>query len=491
MKFKFKPIFKEVFLTFIARVMVLIAFFFIYRLITNNFGQEGVGKYSLIRRVIAFLQPILLLGLGVGLPRYIAMSQDEEQRSPYLKAGGLVIATFTFIFLIFINLFKDYFAKIFFGTIEYTNLVLPFSLFLAGLILHSFLYSYFRGRLFVKAFNFLQVVNLALIPIGILIIFKNITFEALITLIGVSTFIIALTFSLFFIEEFFSRIEAQRLKNSLKELLKYSLPRVPGDFALAGLFSLGPIFAAHFTSIQKVGYLSISQSLLNVVAIAVMPLSTILLPKVSNAIIQRRQEAVKDGLNFLVSAIFQCFIFASVQVLIFADVIIKFWLGSNFFDAVPIMRITFLAIPFYVLYLALRSILDAVRVKPLNAINLFVSLTLFLLLAGGLLFLFKPLTPIVSLSIAFTSGLMCLGILTYISVRKIYPEKLKKDLNILGVSIILSLFLGGVTFLMKPLMASRFYYLIGFELLIGVIYLSILWVLKMEWIRQVPEKIKN
>jgi len=79
MKFKLKPFFKDVSLTFITEAIVLVAFFFIYRLIAKNFGPEGVGEYSLVKRVIGFFQPLLLLGLSVGLPRYIAMSQNKEQ----------------------------------------------------------------------------------------------------------------------------------------------------------------------------------------------------------------------------------------------------------------------------------------------------------------------------------------------------------------------------------------------------------------------------
>jgi len=98
MRFKLRPFVKDIFLTFIAETIVLIAFFFIYRLIAQNFGPEGVGKYALIKRVIAFLSPLLLLGLGVRIPRYIAMSKDTNQRSAYLRAGSSVVITFTFLF---------------------------------------------------------------------------------------------------------------------------------------------------------------------------------------------------------------------------------------------------------------------------------------------------------------------------------------------------------------------------------------------------------
>ena len=488
MKFKLRPIFKDIALTFITQAIVLAAFFFVYRLIAQNFGPKGVGEYSLVKRMIGFTQSILLLGLGVGIPRYIAMSRDKKQRSGYIRAGGFVVVIFAFISLLCMNLLKDYCAKTFFGNIDYAYLILPFSFFAAGLILHSLVYAYFRGRLFVKTFNSLQIINLALVPLIILVFFEEITIEKLITLMGATTLIISLLFSLFFVKEFFIHIEKQQLKNSLKELLCYGLPRVPGDFALAGLFSLGPIFAAHFASIQEVGYLSISQSLLNMVAIVIVPVSTILLPKIGSVIINGREEAIRETVDFLIGAVLQCFIFVTLQLLILADVIINYWLGPGFSAAVPVMRIVFTSITFYVLYVAVRSVLDAVKVKPLNAINLFVSLGIFLLGTWILLF-FDLFSPIISLSIAFTSGIMCLGLLTYVSIRRIYPGIIKKDLSYLMSAIVISVLLGGIAMLGKSFISHKFYHLIAFEVLLGVIYLSILWLLRIDWIRQIPEKI--
>lgn len=484
-KFKLKPFFKDIFLTSITQAIILIAFFFIYRLIAKNFGPEGVGEYSLVKRVVGFLQPFLFLGLSAGIPRYIAISSTEEKKNSYVKAGGLVVVIFTFVFLIFINIFKELFAEIFFGTIEYINLVLPFSFFLAGLTLHSLVYSYFRGYLLIKTFNFLQLINLTLVPIGVLVIFRGITIDKLITLIGIIAFAIALIFLLFSINNFFINIERLQFKDSLKKLLHYSLPRVPGDLALAGLLSLGPILAIHIASIREVGYLSISQSLLSIAGTAIAPLGLIILPRVSSLIINGGEKIIKDNLSFLIGAILQLSIFISLQFIIFADVIIKYWLGPEFSEAVIVIRIIFFSGVFYIFYLAIRSIIDAVEIRPLNAINTFISLGVFLFLVAILLFLFKTFTPIINLSVATASGLICLGILTYISIRKIYPEKTKKDFNYLWIAVTLSVLLGSVAILIKPFAVSNLYYLIGFIMSINIIYLLILWLLRMEWIRQV------
>ncbi len=484
-----RPTFKDISQTFIAETIVLVGFIIIYRLIAKNFGPEGVGEYSLIRRVISFVLPLLILGLRIGLPRYIAMSKDRRQRVSYIKAGFLVVAVFTLFSLLVINLFRTYFAKTFFGNVAYTDLVLPFSFFLMGLILHILVYFYFQGRLFVRTFNFLQIINLSLVPIVILIFFRNITISKLIILVGSSTLIIAFLFSLSFIKDLFAPIKKLQFKNSFKELFRYSLPRVPGDFALAALFSLGPIFAAHLAPIQEVGYLCVSQSLLIGMCGMIAPLGIVLLPRVSLLIAQGEQGRIKENLRFFIAAILQCFIFICIQSLIFTDAIIKYWLGLEFSGAIPVMRIALISTIFYTFYIAMRSILDATKVKPLNTINISISLGTFLSIAGMLLFIFKFFTPIISLSIAFSSGLICLGILTFFSIRKIYPENPKKDLSHLWVAILINFPLGAITLLMKSFVASRIYYLIIFEIFLGIVYLSILWLLKTDWLREIPKRI--
>lgn len=489
MKFRLRPFFQDISLTFITEAIILIAFFFIYRLIAKNFGPEGVGEYSLVKKVIGFLQPVLLLGLWIGIPRYIAMSRNEKERSAYIKGGILIVASLTFIFLVFVNLFKDYFAQIFFGNTDYTNLVFPFSLFLTGSVLHSLAYSYFRGCLFVKTFNSLQIVNLALVPIIILIFFQNITMERLISLIGITAFIISFIFSLFFVKELFVRSDKLQFKNSLKELLRYSFPRFMASFVYAGLISLPPIFAAHFSSIKEVGYLSVGQSLLSAIGVAVVPLCLILLPKVSEMIAQKRDAEIKENLNYLIGATIQTSIFICLQLIIFTDVIIKYWLGLEFIPAVPVMQIVFLSIIIYFFGGATGSILEASKVRPINLINTCISLGIFLMISGILLFLIKVFSPIISLSIAFTSGLFCLGTLTYISLRKIYPEKLIRDLNYFLIAICINILLGAVSILIKPHIASIFLYFIIFEALISIIYLLVLWLLRMDWLRKIPEKI--
>jgi len=487
-KIKLKPIFKSIALTFITQIIVLFGLLLIYRLIANSFGPTGVGEYSLIKKSVSLLSPLLLLGLCMGIPRYIAMSNDKEERSSYMRTS-LIAIFLTFIFLIFINIFKEQFAKIIFGNIEYTTFVLPFSFLLIGIVLHSLIYSYFRGRLLVNIFNVMQIINLVLVPLFAVVFLKNASIYKLISCMGIGTLTISLIFFLFFANEFFVHVKKLQIKKSLKILFRYSLPRIPGSFALSGFFSLGPILAAHTSSMEEVGYLSLGQMLVTTTAAAITPLGLILLPKVSSMVAQNKKEKIKKDLNYLIGASIQLSIFLSFQLIIFTDVIIKYWLGSEFFKAIPIIQIMSCSIFFYLFYRTVGSIIDATETKPINTINLIASLGVFLIISVILLFIIKIFSPIISLSIAFAVGLICLGILSYVSIRKLYPEKFGKDLKYFLIAVGINIIIGILAIITKLFLISNLYYFIIFEILMATIYLLALWLLKIDWIKKLPKKI--
>jgi len=98
-KMRGSPFFKSLFLTFITEGAVLASFFLFYGMIAGIFGPEGVGEYSLVKRSSSMILTLLLLGLGVGLPRYIAMASERGIKIAYFKAGAAIALLFAFIFL--------------------------------------------------------------------------------------------------------------------------------------------------------------------------------------------------------------------------------------------------------------------------------------------------------------------------------------------------------------------------------------------------------
>jgi len=104
---------KDLLLTFFAEFVILISGLLVYKFAANLVGKDAFSQYALCRRAIAFTFPALIMGLGVGIPRYIAYaSTNSEYQHPdrYFLAGISVIFTSVIFCTLLLNLFKAYFA---------------------------------------------------------------------------------------------------------------------------------------------------------------------------------------------------------------------------------------------------------------------------------------------------------------------------------------------------------------------------------------------
>src|SRR5215472_16552492 len=51
----------------------------VHKLAAHYFGKQGFSEYAVARRAISTIYPVCLLGLGVALPRFIAVSAADEE----------------------------------------------------------------------------------------------------------------------------------------------------------------------------------------------------------------------------------------------------------------------------------------------------------------------------------------------------------------------------------------------------------------------------
>lgn len=460
--------------------LVLISVLGVYRMIAAEFGSSGIGEYSLVRRALGLLQPLLLLGLGVGLPRYIAIS-TKEKRGSYARAAVLVAGVTTIIAVIAINLFKNFFAGTFFGNAEFTNYIFPLSVLLAASNFQMIVYCYLQGRLLSRAFNLLQIISLSLIPIAVLVILRGSSLPLIISATSYSIIAVSLAFSVYLIGDFIN-VKGKEFKSSLKELFVYSVGRLPGDFILAAIISLPPIIAAHYLPVANVGYLAVGQTVTNAFAAIVGPLGIVLLPKVSEMISSRRDREVQNNIGPFLAGVLQCSAFICFQVAIFADFIIFHWLGPGFSAAVPLMYPSVVAAFFYIFYISMRSVIDAAVIKPVNTINLTFAF-LFFCFASTISILAKNLiNPLNSLNFSFAASIVLLGFLTYLSLHKLYIQRHGENLMFLFVSLLLNCALAVPALFAKPFVDAWWRWMV-LEGVLGGIYVAVLFYSGTPWVR--------
>lgn len=158
--------------TFIAEFLVMISGILVYKLAAHFLGNVGFSEYALSRRVVSLIQPALIMGFGVGIPRYIAYSFRSPSKNPdfYFLSALFVLLIFVFPSLLIMYFFKERMAFLVFGSSDYAHLVFPICLMLLGILSHIVSYTYFQGKLSMVEANLLQIINIAIVPFGAFLI---------------------------------------------------------------------------------------------------------------------------------------------------------------------------------------------------------------------------------------------------------------------------------------------------------------------------------
>jgi len=411
---------KDLLLTFFAEFIILITGLLVYKFAANLVGKDAFSEYALCRRTISFMFPALVMGLGVGIPRYIAYaSSNSEYQHPdkYFLAGISVLFTSVIFFILLLNLFREPFAFLFFGNSEYAGFILPISIMIIGLTLNIACYSYYRGKLLMGKANTLQIINSGIIPVLAFLIQKDIIH--ILTLTGLF-WIFTSTGALIMILKTLKWDKSESLTPAIKELLSYGIQRVPGDFGMAALISLPAIITAHLAGIKEAGYVAFGTTILNMTGSVFAPVGLVFLPKASQLIASKDIGRLKEYIKKLAILTLLLTLAGLIIFEIFADEIIKIYLGKGFNDLVFIARIIMLGCLASTFYVSMRSILDAYYFKAVNTKNIIISLAIFL---TGALLIYMLNGSYVILVSSFVVGLYILGILTLFDILKLLRVK--------------------------------------------------------------------
>jgi O-antigen/teichoic acid export membrane protein len=208
------------------------------------------------------------------------------------------------------------------------------------------------------------------------------------------------------------------MREHLKVLLRFGLPRVPGEFALVGLFAIPSLIAVRAHGVVEAGQFSAALSVLTMASGVFAPVSLVVLPRAS------AQAATGDfhGLRRLVLKILAGGILLATTGVVLGEfllpALVRWYFGTAFVSAVPVFRACLIgAIP-YGVYILMRSILAALDVKAVNSRNLIISF-------GVAVVLSLVNSSILWMSFSIVGSLALLGALTlrdtYVRLRNASP----------------------------------------------------------------------
>jgi len=367
--------------TLATEFTVILAQIVAYKLAAHFLGKNGFAEYAVARRAATLISPLPLLGLAVGLPRYIAYSlgqqsmgqsnigqqsltrSDAPAAARYYGATLRCVVCALILCLAALNFLNQQFAFLFFGDRAYAPLIFPVSLMVLGLCLHSVVYSYFRGHLAMRRANLLQLINLAGIPIFCFATLHQ-SAARLIFSLGLLWSVVAFAALCFTpVQEF-----VRPARGETRELLRYGVPRLPGEFALMALLALPVILVAHRSGVQQAGFVAFGISVLSMIGGIFAPLGLILLPKASSLLASGKTAELRVHVARLVRVSVAIAAVATVLVCALAHPLVRIYLGEGFDQAAVALQLIVLgAIP-YALFTVLRNLIDAFHRDAVTAV---------------------------------------------------------------------------------------------------------------------------
>jgi O-antigen/teichoic acid export membrane protein len=367
----------EYFTTFLTEFLIMASQLITYKLAAHQLGKSGFAEYALARRSISLLFPVPVLGLAVGLPRYLGFANgrgDREGAARYYGAtlwcvGGAALCCF-----LTMNLFAKSFAFLLFGDTQYSYLAFPLSLVVIALCTHTVVCGYFRGHMEMNRANLLQIVNLALVPILSFLVAGPSLSRAL-TSIGVVSMSVSLGGLL---KTPFRAIALNNLKET-GELLKYGVQRVPGDFILMALFTLPATFVAHSRGVQEAGFVAFGISVVSMIGSVFAPVGLVLLPKATTMLARGAHIELKRHVRFILEVTLAASVAIILAIEIWIPRLLLLYLGPGLEQIIPVVRILAVGALPYSLYLVLRNLVDAHHEYGVTASILTGGLTVFLI----------------------------------------------------------------------------------------------------------------
>lgn len=402
---------RDTLLTFSTEGLALLGMVLSFRLAAEQ-SKVDLDLYVIARRTVAFLFPVVLMGAMVGLTRFVAMDAAPDAARRYLRGAFSVVAPLGVLVSLLSIVLAEPLAWMLFGDSGSAALVPPIGVMTFGMAAHGVAYGYLRGRGRIVAANALQLIVLAIGPCLAFVLFTDMPSALWATAVSwLLPPLVAMAPDLI--------QDDGPVRRERGEILRYGLPRVPGDVALGALLTVPGYIALRTHGLDVSGEVGFGATLLNIAAAAFSPVALLLLP----AAAAKLARGEYDDLSARVARMSRLVLLASVALTagfeLLATPLLLIYLGPTGEAYVPMARLVFIgALPF-AYFNGMRSLLDAYFRTPRNGINL--SKSFAILLLGGLVHLLVP-TPWYTMPVVLLVALSYLGLATWSDVRYVQDE---------------------------------------------------------------------
>ena len=298
-------------------------------ILTKTLSPDLYGVWVQIGVTIGLLLTCITLGFQTSVVRFLSGNEDKQRVSSlfHLMFGIVLLNGLLFVLITFF--FQDVLSSFIFADVSFHRFVPLTGLWLMTQAIYAMNISFIRSKSKIKLLSLINICHSAfqiLILYLVLIVFAE-TLEMVLILYIITTIIFSVIIYLFEVVKTVGiSIKVDDVKNTLKDLFKFSLPFIPNGALIWILASSDRYFIVHLLSLSENAVYSVAYSLVSVLSLFYMPFGFVAYPLLVDLWEKDQKNAVKNILEkstrvyifFAIPSIFGLYVLGSKLILILA-----------------------------------------------------------------------------------------------------------------------------------------------------------------------------
>jgi O-antigen/teichoic acid export membrane protein len=393
----------------------------LFHLVAKRSGTAGFAYYQVARGAVATVVPLALGGLVPAVHRYLPRA-GRRMRVLARQVFLLEVVVLNVLGLITL-LFAEDVGRLFGigGAAQVRAVVLV----TAGSCLCALAMGALRGCGDVRLSILVSLIGFGLVPLAAFAVTSEV--DAFLALQGAAMAAVAVWGIVAAGPRGAEKAPAgPRPAPPLTTFLRYGIRRVPGDIALPGLFAFPTFFVAGASSTSaEAGYVGFTTSAITMICSIFGMLTPVLLPRLSGhahdaAAGGRGLDAdLAHGLKVLPFAAAGVAALASAVVVVTAAPVVHWFLGTDFHEAVAVVRFGVpVSVPLTVFYAA-RPTIDALRDTPVTTVLLVGALAAEVAATYGAALVMPDWPAALS---GFAAAALLLAVFSYLAMLRAIPR---------------------------------------------------------------------
>ena len=482
---RLSPFLRDLALTAATSLLTIAALIVFGRILAARLDPGGFGAVMLARRIVATLDPLSTFAMAIAVTRFAALMGVADRHRVLVVGTAIGLGAGAIIAAIWFG-FAAAIADVVFESANYVAIVRATAAVIAAYSVFIVVYAWYRGTDRMWQANLWQIWAIAIGPVVVVWLTARPGNEPQV-LIGLAVVLLLAAVPLA-AELVVALKKSQPFgRTALRTIARYAAPRVPGGLAFGALLAIGPLMAPRLASVEAIGYVATGQALLRVVEGATEAFGRVALAKVSQLVAAGEHVVLKERIADVSAVVLHIGVFATLQLWVWTPQIISAWLGPEYRPGVGVVRIVVLSVLPYLLFVTLRSVLDSVEERAVNASNLYIAVAVTLIASVILGRRFEA----EGLAAAMAVGFLLLGVMTFRAVHHRYAFALQTLMAPLVIALNAGLFIAALA--VQAAVTSRSLpavpIVVTAEIVFALLYGLALWRLGARWMREIARRV--